>query len=55
MKDRMALLNIDIVDLISDHAGYIDSDPMALFYCLFFCVYYNNPELVEFLRTMIYQ
>jgi len=26
---------------------------MALFYCLYFCVYYNNPELVEFLRTLI--
>ena len=55
MKDRMALLNIDIVDLISDHSGYIQSDPMAIFYCLFFCIYYNNPELVEFLRTLIYK
>lgn len=26
---------------------------MALFYCLYFCVYYNNPDLVEFLRTLI--
>ena len=26
---------------------------MALFYCLYFCIYYNNPDLVEFLRTLI--
>jgi hypothetical protein len=26
---------------------------MALFYCLYFCVYYNNPDLVEFLRALI--
>ena len=26
---------------------------MALFYSLYFCVYYNNPDLVEFLRTLI--
>jgi hypothetical protein len=26
---------------------------MALFYCLYFCVYYNNAELVEFLRALI--
>lgn len=26
---------------------------MALFYCLFFCIYYRNEELVEFLRTLI--
>ena len=26
---------------------------MALFYCLFFCIYYNNEDLVEFLRNII--
>lgn len=26
---------------------------MALFYCLFFCIYYKNEELVEFLRNII--
>ena len=26
---------------------------MSLFYCLYFCVYYNNTQLVEFLRTLI--
>lgn len=28
---------------------------MALFYCLFFCIYYKNEELVEFLRTLIHK
>ena len=26
---------------------------MALFYCLYFCIYYKNPDIVEFLRTLI--
>jgi hypothetical protein len=28
---------------------------MALFYCLFFCIYFKNEELVEFLRTLIHK
>ena len=46
-------LNLEIIDIISEHSDYIEQDPMALFYCLYFCIYYNNPELVEFLRTLI--
>lgn len=26
---------------------------MSLFYSLYFCIYFNNPDLVEFLRTLI--
>ena len=26
---------------------------MTLFYCLYFCIYYNNPEMVNFLRILI--
>mmetsp|Transcript_41392 Transcript_41392/g.63096 ORF Transcript_41392/g.63096 Transcript_41392/m.63096 type:complete len:96 (-) Transcript_41392:710-997(-) len=26
---------------------------MALFYCLFFCIYFMNKEIVEFLRNLI--
>lgn len=26
---------------------------MALFYCLYFCIYYNNPEIVEFLKILV--
>ena len=28
---------------------------MALFYCLFFCIYFKNEELVEFLRNLIHK
>ena len=28
---------------------------MALFYCLFFCIYFKNEDLVEFLRTLIHK
>lgn len=46
-------LNQEIIDIITEHSDYIDQDKMALFYCLYFCIYYNNPDLVEFLRTLI--
>lgn len=46
-------LNLEIIEIISEHGDYIEQDPMALFYCLYFCVYFNNPDLVEFLRTLI--
>ena len=51
--EKKQSLNLDIIDCISEHSGYIEQDPMALFYCLFFCIYYRNEELVEFLRTLI--
>lgn len=44
---------MEIIDIISEHSDYIEQDPLALFYCLYFCIYYNNPDLVEFLRTLI--
>jgi hypothetical protein len=53
MTEKKQSLNLDIIDCISEHSGYIEQDPMALFYCLFFCIYYRNEELVEFLRSLI--
>ena len=44
---------MEIIEIISEHSDYLEHDPMALFYCLYFCVYYNNSDLVEFLRTLI--
>ena len=44
---------MEIIEIISEHGDYIEQDPMALFYCLYFCIYYNNPDLIEFLRTLI--
>lgn len=46
-------LNMEIIEIISEHSDYLEHDPMALFYCLYFCIYYNNSDLVEFLRTLI--
>jgi len=51
--ERAATLNVDIIQCITDHAGYIEQDPMALFYCLFFCIQFNNESLIEFLRSLI--
>jgi len=53
LPDRKQVLNLEIIDCIGEHSGYIEQDPMALFYCLFFCIFYNNPEVVEFLRKLI--
>lgn len=55
VNERKHHLNLEIIDCISEHSGYIEQDPMALFYCLFFCIYYKNEELVEFLRTLIHK
>ena len=52
-QSKKNMLNQEIIDIIIDHSDYIDQDQMVLFYCLYFCVYYNNPDLVEFLRTLI--
>ena len=48
-------LNLEIIDCIGEYSGYIEHDPMALFYCLFFCIFYNNPDLIEFLRQLIHK
>ena len=53
VNERKQTLNLEIIDCISEHSGYIEQDPMALFYCLFFCIYYKNEDLVEFMRTLI--
>jgi len=44
---------LDIIEVISDHSEFIEEDYMALFFCLYFCIYYNNPEMVVFLKTLI--
>jgi len=44
---------LDIIEVISDHSDYIEDDYMSLFFCLYFCIYYNNPEMVVFLKTLI--
>jgi hypothetical protein len=55
MSERQQTLNLEIIDCISEHSGYIEQDPMALFYCLFFCIQYHNESLIEFLRTLIHK
>ena len=52
-SERKQTLNLEIIDCISEHSGYVEQDPMTLFYCLYFCIYYNNPEMVNFLRILI--
>jgi hypothetical protein len=52
-KDKKKQMNMEIIEIISEHSDYIEQDPLALFYCLYFCIYYKNPDLVEFLRTLI--
>mmetsp|Transcript_41398 Transcript_41398/g.63106 ORF Transcript_41398/g.63106 Transcript_41398/m.63106 type:complete len:286 (+) Transcript_41398:1249-2106(+) len=51
--DKQTDLDLEIIDLLTEFSEYIQHDPMVLFYCLFLCIFYNNPFLVEFLRTLI--
>ena len=46
-------LNAEIISIISEHDSYVEQDPMALFYCLYFCIYYNNPDIVDFLKILV--
>mmetsp|Transcript_12395 Transcript_12395/g.19357 ORF Transcript_12395/g.19357 Transcript_12395/m.19357 type:complete len:84 (+) Transcript_12395:2154-2405(+) len=46
-------MNMEIIEIIEEHSEFVQYFPMALFYCLYFCIYYNNEELVEFLRGVI--
>jgi len=52
-NEKKMSLNNEIIQCIRDHQSFIDKDPIALFYCLFFCIYYKNEEIVEFLRDLI--
>jgi hypothetical protein len=53
MPEKRHTLNLEIIDCISDHSSYIEQDHMALFYCLFFCIYFRNQELLNFIRSLI--
>ena len=53
MQAKKQTLNLEVIDCIGEHSNYIEQDHMALFYLLFFCIYYNNAELVDFVRSLI--
>jgi len=38
---------------VREFSWYIDQEESSVFFCLYFCVYYNIPELVEFFRKII--
>ena len=46
-------LNLEVIDCIGEHQNYIETDHMSLFYLLFFCIYYNNAEIVDFIRNLV--
>ena len=51
--EKQQELDLDIIDFLSEFSDYIQHDPMVLFYCMFFCIFYDNSFLVEFLRHLI--
>ena len=51
--EKLEQLNGSIIEMIMEFSDYIEQDPMSLFYCLFFCIFYNNPTVIAFLRTLI--
>lgn len=53
--DKKQGLDIEIIELMSEHGAYIEMDPISLFYCLFFCILYNNEFLLEFVKNLIYK
>jgi hypothetical protein len=48
-------LDMEIIELMSLHSNYIEQDPISLFYCLYFCIIYNNLFLLEFTKNLIFK
>lgn len=44
---------MEIIEIISEHSDYVEYEPMTIFYCLYFCIYYKNSHIVTFLKTLI--
>lgn len=53
VNSKQQTLNLEIIECISEYHNYIEQDHMTLFYLLFFCVYYKNKDIVEFIRNLI--
>jgi hypothetical protein len=45
--------NTFIINLISSQKWILTLDPLILFYCLYFCVYYRNQDVYDFLVPLI--
>ena len=45
--------NKEIMALLDNQLWILEIDPMILFYCLHFSVYYQNTEMIEFTRKLI--
>lgn len=44
---------MEIIVTISENAEFAQKYKLAFFYCLFFCIYFNNQHVLKFLRTLI--
>ena len=42
-----------LIQLIGSFSDYIEQDTMSLFYVLFFCVFYRNQEMIQFVRSLL--
>jgi len=45
--------NTEIMNLLDNQKWILQIDPMILFYCIYFTVYYRNQDVYEFLKTLI--
>ena len=45
--------NREIASHIENNIDIILNDPMILFYCLYYSVFYNNEELLLIIRSII--
>jgi len=41
--------------VIEEHSEFVQYFPMSIFYCLYFCIYFRNPSLVDFFRTLVHK
>ena len=51
--EQLTQSKVEILDCIKEFSNFLEFDPSAFFYCLFFCVYYKNFGMIEFFRSLI--
>lgn len=44
--------NKDILKMLSSQSWVIKADPMLLFYCIYFCVFYKNEDVLGPMREL---
>jgi len=54
-EDTVNAANKEIILLIENQIWIVEIDPMIVFYCLYFVVYYNNEPIYQYIKKLIHR